>query len=368
LKIAELIGIIEDWTPLGSALEKDNPGLQVGDTNTPLKNILLSLDITEAVLDEAIQKEANFILSHHPLIFDPLRRVDEATTTGKLIGKALRHSLSIYSAHTNLDASRDGVSMELARVLGIQQPRFLIEPYGRWLKKLAVFVPPEHVDAVRAAMAEAGAGRIGEYSHCSFSIPGSGTFLGSDAAAPAVGQKGRLESVSEIRLEMIVPQWRLNAVIRAMTATHPYEAVAYDVYPLENKDVNYGFGAVGDLDEPLTIKNLSRRICERLGVEAVGVVEGPDQPIRKLAVCGGSGGELAEAAWKSGAQAYITGELKYHTMLEYKDRLRLIVAGHYATECLILPRWAERLRERLKGEPIQVRETDRHANPLKYIS
>lgn len=368
MKIAELIGIIEDWTPPGSALEKDNPGLQVGDANTPLKNVLLSLDVTEAVLDEAIQKEANFILSHHPLIFEPLRRVDEATSTGKLIAKALRHGLSIYSAHTNLDASREGVSMELARLLGIQQPRFLIEPYGRWLKKLTVFVPPEHVDAVRGAMAEAGAGRIGEYSHCSFNIPGSGTFLGSDAAAPTVGQKGRLESVSEIRLEMIVPQWRLNEVIRAMTAAHPYEEVAYDVYPLDNKDMNYGFGAVGELDEPLILKALARRVCERLGVDAVGVAEGPEQPIRRLAVCGGSGGELAEAAWKSGAQAYITGELKYHALLEYRDRVSLIVAGHYATEQVMLPRWAQRLRERLRGEPIQVMETERHTNPLKYIS
>ncbi len=368
MKNAKLIEFVESWAPLGSALEKDNPGLQVGDAGATLKNILLTLDVTEAVLDEAIEKGANLILSHHPLIFESLRKIDIETPIGKLISKALRHEITIYSAHTNLDASRDGVSMELARVLGIQQPRFLIEPYGRWLRKLAVFVPPEHVDAVRSAMAEAGAGRIGEYSHCSFNLTGMGTFLGNEASDPAVGKKGRLESVSEVRLEMILPHWRLDPVIRAMKAAHPYEEVAYDVYPLENRDVNYGFGAVGDLDEPMTAAQLARRICERLEVEAVGFVQGPDDPIRRLTVCGGSGGELAEAAWKSGAQAFVTGELKYHTLLEFGDRLSLVVAGHYATEQPILPRWAERLRERLKGEAVQVMQSDRPTNPLKYIS
>lgn len=368
MKIAELIEFIESWAPPGSALEKDNPGLQVGDAGATLKNILLTLDVTEAVLDEAIEKGANLILSHHPLIFEPLRKVDIEARTGKLIGKALQHGITIYCAHTNLDASLDGVSMELARVLGIQQPRFLIEPYGRWMKKLTVFVPPEHVDAVRSAMAAAGAGRIGEYSQCSFNLTGTGTFLGSEAANPVVGKKGRLESVSEVRLEMILPQWRLDAVIRAMKAAHPYEEVAYDVYPLENRDVNYGFGAIGELDEPMTAAQLARRICERLEVEAVGFVQGPNEPIRRLAVCGGSGGELAEAACKNGAQAFVTGELKYHTMLEYGDRLSLIVAGHYATERIILPRWVERLRAWLGSESVRVMETGRLTDPLKYIS
>lgn len=367
MQIGQIIEFLESWVPPGSALAKDNPGLQVGDPDASLTNVLVTLDVTDAVIDEAIESAANLILSHHPLIFKPLLRLNAQDILGRQIVRLLQHGISVYSAHTNLDASRDGVSMVLAKLLGVEKPRFLVPPYERWMKKIAVFVPPERADA-RDAMAQAGAGVIGKYSHCSFSIPGSGTFLGGKASSPTVGVKGKLEAVSEIRLEMILPGWNLDAVVHAMKAVHPYEEVAYDVYPLDNLDVNFGFGAIGELPIPIDPDAFIERVRHKLNVEAVGVVQGPAKTISRLAVCGGSGGDLAEAAWKQKADAYVTGEAKYHTFLDCRDRLTVIVAGHYATERVIVPVWAERLKRWLGSEPIAVLESKVNTNPLTYTS
>lgn len=368
MRLEDVIKYIESWAPPESALEQDNPGLQVGDSSAAVKRIIVTLDVTDQVIDEAIALGANLILSHHPLIHKPLRRVSAEDGLGKQIARLLKHDIAVYAAHTNLDAARDGVSMVLAKILGVEKPRFLIPPDSRWLKKLAVFVPAQHLDRVREAMAQAGAGLIGNYSHCSFNLPGTGTFLGSDASSPSVGEKGKLESVAEIRLEMILPAWRLDAVTAAMKSVHPYEEVAYDVYPLDNADVNFGFGAIGELPEPVVLGVFMDRVRQKLSADVIGVVEGPARAISRLAVCGGSGGDLAEAAWKQGADALVTGEMKYHTLLQCKDRLTILIAGHYASERVILPVWAERLRNWLGDESVQVMETKTLTSPLKYQS
>jgi len=364
--IADLISFLEEWIPPGSAMSRDNPGLQVGDPREELRGVLVALDVTPAVVEEAVSAGVNLILSHHPLIFTPLSRLDQTTPLGGMIAKLVRHHVAVYSAHTNLDASGQGVSMALARALEVDKPRFLAPPESRWLKKLAVFVPPDHAAAVREAMARAGAGVIGEYTHCSFNLEGTGTFQGGENASPAVGVKGNLEQVLEVRIEMILPAWKAGAVVRAMQAAHPYEEVAFDLYPLENSDVSYGFGAIGDLPMPVSLEDLVQRVKERLGCPAVGVMEGPSRNIARLAVCGGSGGELVEAAWKQGADAYLTGEMKYHTLLDYKDRITVLLAGHYPSEAVIVPEWAQRLRQWLDGRPVPVIETRVMTNPLTY--
>lgn len=368
MRIREVIDFMESWAPPGAALAKDHPGLQVGDPAVEVKNILVCLEVTDRIIEEAVENEVNLILSHHPLIFQPLRNIDSATWLGRKISRLLQAGITVYSAHTNLDAAREGVSIALAKRLGVERPKFLVPAEGRWLKKIAVFVPPDHLDAVRIAMADAGAGVIGAYSQCSFNIEGFGTFFGGSDAAPAVGEKGNLERVKEVRLEMILPAWRSRKVIAAMRNSHPYEEVAFDLYPLENEDVNYGFGAIGDLPQPVSLQNLLQSIRERLGIKAVGVVEGPSEKISRLAVCGGSGGELAEAAWRQGADVFITGEMKYHTLLEYEDRMILIIAGHYPTEAVILPVWADRLQRWLGDAPISVIETKLITNPVKYLT
>jgi dinuclear metal center YbgI/SA1388 family protein len=366
LLIRDLIHQIESWYPRGSAMPQDNPGLQVGDPSSPLKNVLVALDVTDEVIEEALDTDANLILSHHPMVFKPIQRIDASGWLGKKIARLLKHEVAVFSAHTNLDASRQGVSMVLAKLLGVAQPRFLAPATGNWLKKIAVFVPPENVDAVRAAMAQAGAGAIGDY--CSFNLSGFGTFWGNEAAAPVLGQKERFETVPEIRLEMILPSWKLEPVVRAMKAVHPYEEVAFDLYPLENEDVNFGFGAIGDLEKPLPVADFVRWTRLALEVDAVGYCAGPKKIISRLAVCGGSGGDLIKAAADQGAEAFLTGEMKYHTLLEYRDQLTIILAGHYATEVVIVPLWAQRLRAWLTSEQAQVYESKALRNPMTYLT
>lgn len=195
----------------------------------------------------------------------------------------------------------------------------------------------------------------------------NGNFLGGKATTPSVGQKGVLETVAEVRLEMILPAWKLAAVVHSMKAAHPYEEVAYDVYPLENDDDNFGFGAIGELPAPVSVMELIQDVKDKLGLKTLGVMEGQLERISKLAVCGGSGGSLVEAAWRQGADAFLTGEMKYHTLLEYEDKLTVIIAGHYPTERVILPVWVKRLQEWLGSEVVSVIETKLITNPLKYL-
>ncbi len=349
-------------------MSHDNPGLQVGDIGDNLKNVLVALEVTDRVIEEAIENEANLILTHHPLIFKSLNRLNTSAGLGRQMAQLIKHNITVYSAHTNLDAAPNGVSIVLARLLGVENPGFLAPPDRPWLKKIAVFVPESHLDVVRQALSQAGAGVIGNYTACSFSVAGTGSFLGNELAAPVVGMKGSLERVPETKLEMVVPSWNVDAAISAMKAAHPYEEVAYDVYPLENTDVNFGFGAIGNLPQPLPLPELLRTVKEKLGLNSLGFMEGPADQVERLAVCGGSAGEMVGEAWKQGAQAYVTGEMKYHTLLEYEDRITIIVAGHYATEAIILPVWVKALEAWLCDEPVSVIETKMITNPLKYIT
>ncbi len=365
--VKNVIDFLESWVPSGAALADDNPGLQLGNPDSKVTNILVTLEITDRVIDEAIENQVNLILTHHPLIFKPLSRIDASSWLGRKIAQLMKHDVAVYAAHTNLDAADSGVSITLAKLLGVENPRFLTSPGGKWMKKVAVFVPRENLDTVREAMAATGAGNIGEYSHCSFNIQGKGTFIGSETASPVVGKKGNLETVEEVRLEMVVPEWKTTQVISAMREAHPYEEVAYDLYNLDNQDVNFGFGAIGSLNKPLLLKDFLKDVKQKLGVNALCLMEGPVQKVSRVAVCGGSGGILVDEACRQGADVYITGEMKYHTYLEYEGRLTVIVAGHYATERAVLPVWVERIDKWLADSPISVIETKILTNPVKYI-
>ncbi|MCX6639722.1 MAG: Nif3-like dinuclear metal center hexameric protein [bacterium] len=367
MRIKHLIEFLESWAPPGAALSVDNPGLQIGDPCAPLTNILISLEITDRVIEEAIENQVNLILTHHPFLYKPLKSIDLNSDIGRKIVKLIKNNIAVYSAHTNLDAAPDGVSITLAKLLGVENPTFLTPPESKWQRKIVVFVPASHLEAVRTAMASACAGIIGDYTHCSFGSPGIGTFWGNENTSPVVGSKGVLEQVEEIKLEMLFPAWKLPGVLAAMKAAHPYEEVAYDVYSLDNFDVNFGFGAIGNLPEPIPLPDLYAQIRERLGIKALGIVEGPAETVTRLAVCSGSGGSLATEALKQGAEVFITGEMKYSNLLEYEDRLTIIVAGHYATERVILPVWTEKIQNWLKKEPVSVIETKVLTNPLKYL-
>lgn len=368
MQVRELVRFLESWSPEGAALPEDNPGLQVGNPSADITNILVCLDVTDRVIEEAIENQVNLILSHHPLLYGSLKQLRIDSWVGRKIESLIKHDIALYSAHTNLDAARDGVSFALARKLGVANPEFLKPPGNAWQRKIAVFCPENEVERVRIAMSEAGAGIIGAYRQCSFNIKGYGTFFGTEATAPSVGEKGKLEQVDEIRLEMLFPAWKEHEIVKAMQQAHPYEEVAYDIYPLENRDVNFGFGAIGELESPVALPEFFKRLKNELGVKILQVVEGPAQNVLKLAVCGGSGGALIEDAVRQGADAFITGEMKYHSYLEYEGKLTIIVAGHYATEQVILPVWVEKLQSWLDDSHISVIETKVLTNPVKCIS
>jgi dinuclear metal center YbgI/SA1388 family protein len=347
---------VEGIAPLPLSEEWDNCGLQVGDPGAEASRILVALTPLEEVFDEAEEKGADFVLFHHPLIFVPLNAVDTSKYPGDLVGRAIRAGLTAYAAHTNYDAAPGGVSVALAEKLGLRGPLEVISPRGS-LRKLVVFVPEENADAMASALSEDGAGVIGDYTHCTFRTPGTGTFLGGEGTDPYLGEKGRLERVEEIRLETVVPAHLASRAVAAATAAHPYEEVALDVYPVEGHPEGCGYGRVGILPTPMTPEELREHVSDCLGFPArlVSVPgKSSDQRVERVAVLGGSGGSFLREVAASGAEAYVTGDLDYHdALLAESLGLTAIDAGHAATELPSLEPLARRLAA-LVDVPVEV--------------
>ena len=368
MKKREIIKLIEDWAPGGAAWQKDNPGLQVGYPEHEVKNILICLEVTQRTIKEAIRKKCNLIISHHPLIFNPLKRITpETDKVSQIITELIKNEITLFSAHTNLDFTRDGVSYQLAQKLGLKNIKFL-KNLEENQKKLVVFVPASHLSDVSEALFNAGGGIIGEYSACSFRVRGEGTFLGSDKTNPVLGEKGKFEKVDEVRLEVLVNNWNLQKVLSALLKTHPYEEPAYDIYPLDNKNVNFGMGAVGELDFTLSTELFLESISTKLDIKNLRYTPGRKQGIKKVAVCGGSGSDLLFEAISSGADAFITADIKYHTYHDAEGKILLVDAGHYETEAVILDEIKSRVESYTKQEnPIKV-YIFKETNPIKNFN
>jgi dinuclear metal center YbgI/SA1388 family protein len=328
----DVINYIENWAPKEIAWKKDNVGLQVGNRSQNIKNIMLCLEVTGNVIEETIRKKCNMIISHHPLLFHPLNRIDTAEDyNSRLIEKLIKNDITLFSAHTNLDFTRDGISFELAKVLKLKNVKFLSTFQSNQFK-IVVFVPKNFVAKAADAMFKAGGGSIGEYSNCSFQTEGNGTFRGSDKSNPSVGSKNVSEKVEEIKLEMVVSAANVKNVINAMLNVHPYEEPAYDLYPLANPDINYGAGAIGDMEESMNPAEFLSYITKCLKSTNLRFTKGKNKKIKKVAVCGGSGSELINDAIRKGADAFITADIKYHAFHEASTKILLIDAGHYETE------------------------------------
>jgi dinuclear metal center YbgI/SA1388 family protein len=365
----DIIKHIENWAPPSVAWDKDNVGLQVGSTQEIIKNIFLCLELSENALDESIKKNCNFIFTHHPFLFKPLKRINTASDPkSKLIEKLIKNNITLYSAHTNLDFSKDGVSYELAKVLKLRNIQFL-ENENSNQYKLVVFVPKERAEKVAEAMFNKGAGIIGEYEKCSFRINGMGTFLGSENSNPKAGEKGKFETVEEIRLEVLVDSWKLNDVISSMKKAHPYEEPAFDVYVIKNQNVNYGFGAIGSLDKGMSKSEFLNYICNKLNIEQLKFSQGKKTKIQKVAVCGGSGSELLNAAIKNEADAFITADVKYHSFQDGENNILYIDAGHYETEIHSLNAVKRKLEMLINSnkEKIKIYKYTGSTNPVKYF-
>jgi dinuclear metal center YbgI/SA1388 family protein len=280
----------------------------------------------------------------------------------------LRGGIALYSAHTNLDFTRQGTSFALADALGLEDVSFLERPY-RILRKIVTFVPRDHVEEVAAAMAEAGAGRIGNYDHCSFRLEGIGTFRGNTKANPAIGMRGRLERTPEMRLEMIAPEWAVEPVLHAMRRAHPYEEVAYDVYTLENASDEFGIGVTGTLHHPVQLSTFLARIKRQLKTGRLRWAGDPRAIVKRVAACGGSGGDLLESAIKSGSDVFVTADLKYHAFHDARGRIALVDAGHHETELPVVNVLVKRLKQELsrRGSRIVVHAAVCSTNPVCYV-
>ena len=358
---------IEAWAPREIAWEDDNPGLQCGDSNTVVKGILVALDSSSDVVEEAYKRNANLIVTHHPLLFRPLRSIPTDSLRGRVIGALMRRRIALYSAHTNLDFTRGGTSFALADALKLKNTGFLHRPY-RIFKKIVTFVPAEDCDRVAEAMARAGAGVIGNYDSCSFRTEGTGTFRGNESSSPRRGRRGALERVREVRLEMLAPSWKVDAVVEAMRRAHPYEEVAYDVYASEHRSGEHGMGVIGDLASPVSLRTFLGTVRRSLGTGALRYTGDVRRTIRRVAVCGGSGSDLTGEALRKGADVFVTADIKYHGFQDAPPAMALVDAGHFETELPVIPALVARLRQDLGSFPgkVPVNASRRSENPVHY--
>ncbi|SFP21286.1 dinuclear metal center protein, YbgI/SA1388 family [Salibacterium halotolerans] len=327
--------IFEGWAPRSLALEKDNVGLMVGTLNKPVHRVLTTLDVSNEVVDEAVEKDIDLIIAHHPLIFKPMASIETSGGKGSIIEKCMKHDIAVYAAHTNLDIADGGVNDMLADALGLEKTEVLVPMTEVPLKKLTAFVPEGHVESVRSALGDAGAGHIGDYSHCTFSTDGTGTFIPGDNTDPYLGTRGQMEFAPETRMETIVPETILPDVIKVLESAHPYEEPAYDVYPLDIQGEVMGLGRIGYLSESHSYEGFIEHVKSAFGVRHVRTAGPEPSEVRTVAVLGGDGNKFWSHALKRGADVYITGDLYFHTAQDAAlEGLNTIDPGHHIEQII----------------------------------
>lgn len=331
MKVRDIANAIEEFAPLYLQEDYDNAGIQVGDPDREVESALLCTDVTEAVVAEAIDRGAGMVISHHPLIFRGLKKLAGRTPVERMVAKAIEHGVAIYSAHTNIDNARGGVSFKMAEKLGLTGVEVLDQQRGT-LRKVVVYVPTAQADAVEQAMWRAGAGRLGDYDSCSYRLSGEGRYRAVEGARPFAGAVGEHHVEPEVRVEVLVHQARCAAVLSAMLAAHPYEEPAFDVIALDNADRYSGSGVVGSIS-PEPAMQFLQRLKAAFGAAAVrysGHTEG--RTISRVALCGGAGSFLVGRAIAAGADVLVTGDMKYHDFQGNEDRIILADIGHYESE------------------------------------
>jgi dinuclear metal center YbgI/SA1388 family protein len=356
MKIKDIIAPLEHWAPRTLQEDYDNSGLQVGDPEAEVSAAMVCLDCTEAVVQEAAANGCGLIISHHPVIFNGLKSLVAKSHVERTLLAAIRHHIALYAIHTNLDNVLDGVNGEMASRLGLKAIRVL-DPKPDQLRKLVVFVPMDHADAVRDAALAAGAGHIGAYDECSFTVGGMGTFRAGPGTQPFVGEQGTRHAEAEFRLEFILPKHRDREVLAAVRAVHPYEEIAFDLYPLANQHNGIGSGLLGAWDAPLDEAAFLARLKQVFGLQAIRHTQHLGKPIRTVALCGGSGSFLIRTAIASGADAYITGDVKYHEFFEADGKLLLADIGHYGSEQFTMHLIQRRLGEHFPTFAVRLTET-----------
>lgn len=354
-RVADAMAILEEWAWPSWALSWDRVGLQLGDPSQPLTRILVALEATEGAVEEALAFGASLMVVHHPLFFRPFNSLSPARPLGRKITRLLQSGIALYVAHTNLDAAPQGVSWALAQKLGLEGGEVLVPHGEETFLKLVVYVPRGYEDVLLKALGDEGAGVIGRYSHCSFQAPGHGTFLPMEGTRPFLGEVGKLERADEIRLETIVPARDARRLVEVARKVHPYEEMAYDLYPLVEPRRVHGFGWLVDLEEPRPLGPWLEEMATLFG-PGIRLFGDPQRKVKRVALWGGAASDGWPAAVEKGADLLICGELSYHHRVEAREEgLMVVELGHRESELPILPYVADRLREGLKDQGLAVR-------------
>ncbi|MEG2898371.1 MAG: Nif3-like dinuclear metal center hexameric protein [Eubacterium sp.] len=369
VKCSEIIQMIEMVAPKNLAESWDNVGLQIGSYKKQVNRILLTLDVTETVVLEAIEKKADLIISHHPFIFNGLKSICTDEQKGHLVAMLIKNDIALYAAHTNLDKAELGLNDYIAKKLEIDE-RLPLEPSDEAkLYKIVVYVPTEYTDKIIRVLGENGAGFIGNYSHCTYRTVGEGTFKPLDGTTPFIGKKGEMTKVEEDRIETIINDKMMKTIIQKLKAVHPYEEMAYDVYPLENGALlnKNGSGKIGLLKEAVSPEWLIEKIKNTLQLEHIRAAGNPPEKIRKVALCTGSGAEFMGLAKVKKADVYITGDLKYHDAQRAdENNLWVIDAGHFGTEKMVVNLLEEMLKNQLFNQSVEFLRSEKNEDFMRY--
>jgi dinuclear metal center YbgI/SA1388 family protein len=362
--LKDITNFLESLAPLSLQESYDNSGLITGDFNTEISNVLITLDVTEKVVEEAIQKKAELIVAHHPIIFSGLKKITGKNYVERTLIKAIKNDIAIYAAHTNLDSIDGGVNRKICDKLGLQNCKIL-QHAGEQLKKLVTFIPTENLDQVREAVFNAGAGHIGNYDSCGFVAEGLGSFRGKENSNPFVGKKGEIHAEKEVRFETIFPGYLQGRIIEALLKSHPYEEVAYDIYPLENKFEKVGMGMIGTLAEPKSETEFLSLLKTTFNTGVIKHTALKDNPVEKVAVCGGSGSFLLNAAIAAGADFFVSADFKYHQFFDAENKIVIADIGHFESEQFTKELFYELLMKKFPKFAVYLSEVG--MNPVFYF-
>jgi len=362
--IKEVIKCIENLAPLPLQESYDNSGLIVGNEAMEVTGVMVCLDSTEAVVEEAIRHGCNLVIAHHPIVFSGIKKLNGKNYVERTVIKAIQSNVAIYAAHTNLDNVMAGVNERICRKLGLKNIRILA-PKKNLLRKLVTFCPTDQAEPVRQALFDAGGGRIGKYDECSFNTEGTGTFRALKGANPHVGEIGVMHKENEIRIEIIYEATRENQLLSALKASHPYEEVAYDIYALENTYQETGSGMIGELETAMDEKPFLETLKTTMQSGCIRYTPFTGRPVKTVAVCGGSGSFLLGDAIRQGAQVFVSADFKYHQFFDADGRIVIADIGHYESEQFTRDLFVDLLKENFSTFALRLSEVK--TNPVHYL-
>jgi dinuclear metal center YbgI/SA1388 family protein len=363
-KIKEITEVLERIAPKAWQEAYDNSGLIVGNSENQVTGLLIALDCTDDVIQEAIEKSCNLIVAHHPILFKPIKSLTDKNYVERTIIKAIKHDIAIYAIHTNLDNIKEGVNCKIADKLGLQNPTILV-PKKNALSKLTTFVPEEDTQKVLNALYEAGAGNIGNYSNCSFRVAGTGTFMPNEVANPHLGERNKLEEAKENRVEVIFPQYLANSVMKALYTAHPYEEVAYYLHHLENSNDFVGSGMIGELSEEMDFADFLNLLKRTFNLKIVRYTESKKAKVKRVAICGGAGSFLLHNAINQQADVFVSADFKYHEFFEADGKIAITDIGHYESEFYTKELIYEIVKKNFTNIALEISEIN--TNPVRYL-